>query len=122
MDIGQLLASGATVVDVRIMAEFAKGYATGSINILLDRLLQNLSRIPKGKPVVTCCASSTRSAIAATLLGDHTYDVDRNPAAAQAYRAQGLPTLAIFKKGAIVWRRSGAMSAAHLQQALAPFL
>ena len=46
-------------------------------------------------------------------------DVDRNPAAAQAYRAQGLPTLAIFKKGAIVWRRSGAMSAAHLQQALA---
>ena len=68
------MANGATVVDMRNMAEFAKGYATGSINILLDRLLQNLSRRPKGKPVVTCCASGTRSAIAATLLGDHTYD------------------------------------------------
>jgi len=74
MDIGRSMANGATVVDMRNMAEFAKGYATGSINIPLDRPLQNLSRIPKGKPVVTCCASGTRSAIAATLLGDHTYD------------------------------------------------
>ena len=76
MDTGRSMANGATVVDVRNMAEFAKGYATGSINIPLDRPLQNLSRRPKGKPVVICCASGTLSAIAATLLGDHTYDVD----------------------------------------------
>lgn len=49
-------------------------------------------------------------------------DVDRNPSAAQAYQVQGVPTLAIFKKGELVWRRSGVMSAAQLQQALAPFL
>ena len=47
-------------------------------------------------------------------------DVDRNPAAAQAYQIQGVPTLAIFKNGRIVWRRSGVMSAAELEQALAP--
>lgn len=49
-------------------------------------------------------------------------DVDRNPAAAQAYRVQGVPTLAIFKNGQVVWRRAGVMSAAQLQAAVQPYL
>lgn len=49
-------------------------------------------------------------------------DVDKNPAAAQAYNVRGVPTLAIFKKGQVVWRKSGVMSAAQLNQALLPFL
>ena len=49
-------------------------------------------------------------------------DVDKNPAAAQAYNVRGVPTLAIFKQGQVVWRKSGVMSAAQLQQALDPFL
>ncbi|MEO8068945.1 MAG: thioredoxin [Flavobacteriales bacterium] len=49
-------------------------------------------------------------------------DVDKNPAAAQAYRVQGVPTLAIFKKGELVWRKAGVMSASQLQAALQPFL
>lgn len=49
-------------------------------------------------------------------------DVDRNPAAAQAYQVQGVPTLAIFKNGAIVWRTAGVLSASELRKALDPFL
>jgi len=49
-------------------------------------------------------------------------DVDKNPAAAQAYGVRGVPTLAIFKKGEIVWRKSGVISAAQLQGVLQPFL
>ena len=49
-------------------------------------------------------------------------DVDKNPAAAQAYGVRGVPTLAIFKNGGIVWRRSGVISAAQLESVLQPFL
>ena len=49
-------------------------------------------------------------------------DVDKNPVAAQAYGVRGVPTLAIFKKGEIVWRKSGVISAAQLQGILQPFL
>ena len=49
-------------------------------------------------------------------------DVDRNPAAAQAYQVRGVPTLLIFKQGKVVWRTSGVVGAAQLQQALEPFL
>ncbi len=49
-------------------------------------------------------------------------DVDKNPGAAQAYGVRGVPTLAIFKNGTVVWRKAGVMSAAQLQSALEPFL
>lgn len=57
-----------------------------------------------------------------SLVGDQAtvikIDVDKNPAAAQVYQVRGVPTLAIFKQGKVVWRQSGVVSAAQLQQAL----
>lgn len=45
-------------------------------------------------------------------------DVDKNPAAAQAYQVRGVPTLAIFRNGDVVWRVSGVVSAQQPQEAV----
>ncbi|UZR92688.1 thioredoxin [Chondrinema litorale] len=49
-------------------------------------------------------------------------DVDKNPAAAQAYKVQGIPTMILFHKGNILWRQSGAMPEQVLIQHLSPHL
>lgn len=43
-------------------------------------------------------------------------DVDKNPKAGQAFKIMGVPTLILFKKGEIVWRQSGVIPEAALQQ------
>jgi len=43
-------------------------------------------------------------------------DIDRSPQAASVYQIQGVPTLILFKKGFIVWRQSGVVSANQLLQ------
>jgi len=45
-------------------------------------------------------------------------DVDKNQEAASHYNVQGVPTLILFKKGKILWRQSGAMSASQLSTAV----
>ena len=49
-------------------------------------------------------------------------DVDRNPAVAQQYRVQSIPTLILFRQGQPVWRQAGVVPGPQLNQALAPFL
>lgn len=48
-------------------------------------------------------------------------DVDKNPAAAQAFQVQGVPTLIIFKQGQIKWRQSGVVQLPQLKQLLLSF-
>lgn len=67
-EIPSLLALGGVIVDVRSRGEFAAGAREGSINIPLDELERGVSRLDRAKPVVVCCASGTRSAMAASVL------------------------------------------------------
>ena len=45
-------------------------------------------------------------------------DVDRNPSLANAYDIRGVPTLAVFKNGQLLWRQSGVMMADKLEAIL----
>jgi len=49
-------------------------------------------------------------------------DVDKNPSASRAYGIQGVPTLILFKMGAIKWRQSGVVSSAELTNVINGYL
>lgn len=68
VDYAELMKKGAQIIDVRTKEEFQSGHIRGSINIPLNNLHNNLSKIKKDKPVITCCASGMRSAAAKGIL------------------------------------------------------
>lgn len=74
VDFAQLVKEGAVIVDVRSKSEFSSGHIKGSVNIPLDTLSNNLSKLKsKDKPVITCCASGMRSASAKGILKSNGY-------------------------------------------------
>ena len=70
----ELIAKGAVILDVRTRGEFQSGHIKASVNIPLDSLRNNLSKIKKNKPVITCCASGMRSASAKNILKSSGYN------------------------------------------------
>jgi phage shock protein E len=67
-DLGEVIARGGVIIDVRTTAEYAGGHLGNSKNIPLNVLGSQLSKISKDKPVITCCASGMRSASAKNML------------------------------------------------------
>ena len=68
VDYAQLVKDGAIILDVRSKGEYQGGHIKGSINISVDTLSNNLSKLKKDKPIITCCASGMRSASAKSIL------------------------------------------------------
>ena len=73
-DYFEILEQGAQILDVRSKGEFSGGHIKGSINISLDTLSTNLSKLKKDKPIIICCASGMRSASAVGILQKHGFN------------------------------------------------
>ena len=63
-----LMEAGAVVVDVRNPGEFASGARPGSLNIPLSEIAARSSALDKTRTIIVCCASGTRSGMAAGIL------------------------------------------------------
>ena len=68
VDMGTIVANGAIILDVRTTGEYAVGHLKNSINIPLAGLINQMNKLKKDKPVITCCASGMRSSSAKSML------------------------------------------------------
>jgi len=68
VDLKELLANGALLLDVRTKGEYAGGHVKNSKNIPLDELGKALPKLDKAKDIVVVCASGMRSANAVSLM------------------------------------------------------
>ena len=73
VDYLQLINDGAVIVDVRTKGEYQQGHIKGSMNIPLNNLSNQLTKLKKDKPIITCCASGMRSAQAKRILKSNGY-------------------------------------------------
>ncbi len=70
----ELVKEGALILDVRSKGEFVGGHIKGAVNISVDTLRNNLSKLKdKNQPIITCCASGMRSASAKSILQSNGY-------------------------------------------------
>ena len=49
-------------------------------------------------------------------------DIDKSPAVSGFYNIQAVPTIALFKKGRIIWRQSGVIPAKQLEQIINQYI
>ena len=78
VDYRDLIQKGAVIIDVRTPNEFRGGHIKSALNIPLNNLASQVSKIKKDKPVITCCASGMRSASAKSYLQSNGFKVVYN--------------------------------------------
>ncbi len=73
-DYSELIKQGAIILDVRSKGEYSVGHIKNSINIPVDQLSNNLSKLKdKNKCIICCCASGMRSGTAKRILESNGY-------------------------------------------------
>ncbi len=86
-------ATPPVALDVRTPSERAQKHIEGSTAIPLNHLVDRISQIPRGRPLLVHCAGGYRSSIAASLLQrDGFADVSELAGGITAWETAGLPT------------------------------
>lgn len=70
VDLKDVIAEGAFLVDVRTPAEFAAGHVKGSVNIPLDKVTSQLTKFANKNNIVVFCKSGGRSTMAKAILNN----------------------------------------------------
>lgn len=68
-------ANAYTLLDARKKSEFVEGHHPDALNISHTRLLDRISEVPTGKPVLVHCKSGNRASFASALLEAKGYEV-----------------------------------------------
>lgn len=71
VDFSTLLKEGAIILDVRTEEEYKSGHGKNSVNIPLHKIIRNLNKLNKNKPIITVCRSGSRSRNAMYILNEH---------------------------------------------------
>ena len=73
INLEDIIAQGALIVDVRTPEEYNDGHIDGSLNIPLDEIEKATSWLIKDVPAVVVCASGSRSTVAKEILETRGY-------------------------------------------------
>jgi len=74
VNLQEVISKGAVILDVRTKGEYQSGHIRNSINVPVDKLPQNIKKLDKNKPIITCCASGSRSASARRILKSNGFE------------------------------------------------
>jgi phage shock protein E len=86
VNLQEVISNGAVIVDVRTKGEYQSGHLRNSINIPVENLEKNIKKLNKNKPVITCCASGSRSASARRILKSNGFEQVYNGGSWQSLR------------------------------------
>ena len=73
-NIRNIIANGATLIDVRTMTEFKRGHLKNTINIPISNLKNDTILVEKNDTIITYCSHGIRSYNAVTILNKKGYE------------------------------------------------
>ncbi len=74
INLENIIANGALIIDVRTAEEYKEGHIEGSLNIPLDEINEAMSWLVKDVPAVIVCASGSRSEQAVKILKSNGFE------------------------------------------------
>jgi rhodanese-related sulfurtransferase len=87
---GELVGSGAVLIDVRRPYEWEAGRIAGAQHIEMNDLANDAEAVPRDRPVVFYCRSGSRSALAAAAFRQAGWDAYNLEGGVTAWVEQGL--------------------------------